>query len=50
MQICICSVKIFSSCETNILRFSYLTIFSKFKGKTKDPKPEAEERIVTVSK
>jgi len=27
-----------------------LTIFLKFKRKAEDPKPEVEERIVTVSK
>jgi len=33
-----------------MLSFSYLTILLKFKRKTEDPKPEVEERIVTVSK
>jgi hypothetical protein len=34
----------------DMLRFSYLTILSKFKGKAKDLRPETEERRVTVSK
>jgi hypothetical protein len=33
-----------------MLRFSYLTILSKFKGKSEDPRPEAEEKIMRVSK
>jgi hypothetical protein len=33
-----------------MLIFSYWTILLKFKSKAEDPKPEAEERIGTVSK
>ena len=47
----VCTVlKIYSSCQTNILRLSYLTTLLKFRNKAENLKPEAEERIVTVSK